>query len=168
MAEKFTLTQEGFDKIQAEYDELISVRRAEIAEKLKEARSYGDLSENAEYDAAKEEQAEIEERINKLENMLKNAEILNDDEISNDFVGVGLKVKVKNLKTKEVSTYAIVGTTEADPFAPHRQEEGRQGGIHRTRWIAQAPDHGDNQIRIVAGEPAGVKIKRGFFNEYRR
>ncbi len=60
MAEKFTLTQEGFDKIQAEYDELISVRRAEIAEKLKEARSYGDLSENAEYDAAKGEQAEIE------------------------------------------------------------------------------------------------------------
>ena len=117
MAEKFTLTQEGFDKIQAEYDELISVRRAEIAEKLKEARSYGDLSENAEYDAAKEEQAEIEERINKLEYMLKNAEILKDDEISNDFVGVGLKVKVKNLKTKEVSTYAIVGTTEADPFA---------------------------------------------------
>ena len=117
MAEKFTLTQEGFDKIQAEYDELISVRRAEIAEKLKEARSYGDLSENAEYDAAKEEQAEIEERINKLEYIIKNAEILNDDEISNDFVGVGLNVKVKNLVTKEVSTYSIVGTTEVDPFA---------------------------------------------------
>ncbi|MBP3759641.1 MAG: transcription elongation factor GreA [Firmicutes bacterium] len=117
MAEKFTLTQEGYDKIVAEYDELITVRRAEVAEKLKEARSYGDLSENAEYDAAKEEQADIEERINKLENMIKNAEIVNDDEISNDFVGVGLKVKVKNLKTKEVSTYAIVGTTEADPFA---------------------------------------------------
>ena len=117
MAEKFTLTQEGYDKIVAEYDELITVRRAEVAEKLKEARSYGDLSENAEYDAAKEEQADIEERINKLENMIKNAEIVKDEEISNDFVGVGLKVKVKNLKTKEVSTYAIVGTTEADPFA---------------------------------------------------
>ena len=117
MAEKYTLTQEGYDKIVAEYEELTSVRRAEIAEKLKEARAFGDLSENAEYDAALDEQAEIEERIHKLDDMIKNAEIVNDEEISNDFVGVGLKVKVKNLKTKEVSTYAIVGTTEADPFA---------------------------------------------------
>ena len=117
MAEKFTFTQEGYDKIVAELDELITVKRPEIAEKLKEARAFGDLSENAEYDAALDEQAETEDRIQKLEEMVKNAEIVNEDEISNDFVGVGLKVKVKNLKTKDVSTYAIVGTTEADPFA---------------------------------------------------
>ena len=76
MAEKFTLTQEGFDKIQAEYDELISVRRAEIAEKLKEARSYGDLSENAEYDAARDEQRDVEARIEELENILKNVVVV--------------------------------------------------------------------------------------------
>ena len=117
MAEKFTFTQEGYDKIVAELDELITVKRPEIAEKLKEARAFGDLSENAEYDAALDEQAETEDRIQKLEEMVKNAEIINEDEISNDFVGVGLNVKVKNLDTKQVSTYAIVGTTGVDPFA---------------------------------------------------
>lgn len=117
MAEKFTMTQEGYDKIVAEHEELVSVRRAQIAEELKEAVAFGDLSENAEYTAAKGEQAEIEERIIRLENMIKNAEIVDEDAITNDFVGVGLKVKVKNLDTKETSTYAIVGTTEAEPFA---------------------------------------------------
>ena len=117
MAEKQTFTQEGYDKIVAELDELITVKRPEIAEKLKEARAFGDLSENAEYDAALDEQAETEDRIQKLEEMVKNAEIINEDEISNDFVGVGLNVKVKNLDTKQVSTYSIVGTTEVDPFA---------------------------------------------------
>lgn len=117
MTEKFTMTQEGYDKIVAEHEKLVSVRRAQIAEDLKEARSFGDLSENAEYDAAMGEQKEIEDRIRKLENMIKNAEIVHEDEISSDFVGVGLKVKVKNLDTKETSTYAIVGTTEAEPFA---------------------------------------------------
>ncbi|MBQ1690315.1 MAG: transcription elongation factor GreA [Firmicutes bacterium] len=117
MAEKQTFTQEGYDRIVAELDELITVKRPEIAEKLKEARAFGDLSENAEYDAALDEQAETEERIQKLEEMVKNAVIINEDEISNDFVGVGLNVKVKNLVTKQVSTYSIVGTTEVDPFA---------------------------------------------------
>ena len=117
MAEKFTFTQEGYDKIVAELDELITVKRPEIAEKLKEARAFGDPSENAEYDAVLDEQAETEDRIQKLEEMVKNAEIINEDEISNDFVGVGLNVKVKNLDTKQISTYAIVGTTEVDPFA---------------------------------------------------
>ena len=117
MAEEFILTQEGYDKIVAEHEELVSVRRAEVAEKLKEARAFGDLSENAEYDAAKDEQAEMEERILKLENMIKNAKIVKEEEMSNDFVGVGSKVKLKDLDTKEVFEYAIVGTTEADPFA---------------------------------------------------
>ena len=117
MAEKQTFTQEGYDRIVAELDELITIKRPEIAEKLKEARAFGDLSENAEYDSALDEQAETEERIQKLEEMVKNAVIINEDEISNDFVGVGLNVKVKNLVTKQVSTYSIVGTTEVDPFA---------------------------------------------------
>ncbi len=117
MAEKFTMTQEGYDKIVAEHEELVSVKRAQIAEELKEAVAFGDLSENAEYTAAKAEQAEIEEKITRYEHMIKNAEIVNEEAITNDFVGVGLKVKVKNLDTKETSVYAIVGTTEAEPFA---------------------------------------------------
>lgn len=117
MTEKFTMTQEGYDKIIAEHDELVSVRRAQIAQELKEAVAFGDLSENAEYTAAKGEQAEIEERISRLENMIKNAEIVDEENITNEFVGVGLKVKVKNLDTKAISTYAIVGVSEAEPFA---------------------------------------------------
>ena len=77
--EKILLTREGLDKIKLEYDELVSIRRAEVADKIREARSYGDLSENAEYDAAKEEQAELEERIHKLETTIRNAVIISLD-----------------------------------------------------------------------------------------
>lgn len=81
MSEEILLTQEGYDKIVAELEELVAVRRKEISERLKEAISYGDLSENAEYDAAKNEQAELEERILKLENMIRKATIINEDEM---------------------------------------------------------------------------------------
>lgn len=117
MAEVVYLSKEGYQKIQEELDYLVSQKRAEVAEKLKEARAFGDLSENAEYDAAKDEQAEVEERILQLESMIKNAEVINEEEMSNEFVGVGSKVKLKDLDTKEVVEYIIVGTTEADPFA---------------------------------------------------
>ncbi len=117
MADELLLTQEGYDKIVAEHEELVSVRRKEISEKLKEAISYGDLSENAEYDAAKNEQAELEERIFKLEDMIKKAKIINEEEMSNDFVGVGSKVLVKDMDSNEETEFTIVGSTEADPFA---------------------------------------------------
>lgn len=116
MAEEYILTQEGYDKIVAEHEELVSVRRKEVSEKLKEARAFGDLSENAEYDAAKDEQAEVEERIFKLENMIKNAKIIDEETTTNEFVTVGSKVTVKNLDNNEKMVFTIVGTTEADPF----------------------------------------------------
>ena len=116
MAEELLLTQEGYDKIVAEHEELVSVRRKEISEKLKEAISYGDLSENAEYDAAKNEQAELEERIFKLEDMMKKAKIINEEEMTNDFVGVGSKVLVKDLDNGDEMEFTIVGSTEADQF----------------------------------------------------
>lgn len=117
MSEEILLTQEGYDKLEAERDQLVSVRRKEVSERLKEAISYGDLSENAEYDAAKNEQAELEERIHKLENMLRNAKIINEDEVSGDQVNVGLKVRVKDVDSAEEQEFVIVGSTEADPFA---------------------------------------------------
>lgn len=101
MSEEILLTQEGYDKLEAERDELVSVRRKEVSERLKEAISYGDLSENAEYDAAKNEQAELEERIHKLETMMRNAKIINEDEVSGDQVNVGLKVRVKDKSNGE-------------------------------------------------------------------
>ena len=117
MSEEILLTQEGYDKLEAEIDELVSVRRKEVSERLKEAISYGDLSENAEYDSAKNEQAELEERIHKLETMMRNAKIINEDEVSGDQVNVGLKVRVKDKSNGEEQEFVIVGSTEADPFA---------------------------------------------------
>lgn len=117
MADEILLTQEGYAKLEAERDELVSVRRREVSERLKEAISYGDLSENAEYDAAKNEQAELEERILKLEFMMKNAKIVNEDEVTGDQVNVGLTVKVKETVTGEDLAFVIVGSTESDPFA---------------------------------------------------
>ncbi|MDD6311611.1 MAG: transcription elongation factor GreA [Firmicutes bacterium] len=110
------LTQEGYDKIVKEHDELVSVRRAEVAERIKEAISYGDISENAEYDAAKNEQAELEERIYELEDMLKRAKIVSDDEVTGDVVNVGLRVDVKDVETGDIETFSIVGATESSPF----------------------------------------------------
>ena len=117
MSEEILLTQEGYDKIVAEHEELVSVRRKEVSERLKEAISYGDISENAEYDSAKNEQAELEERIHKLEMMMKTAKIINEDEISGDQVNVGLTVTVTQEESGEVMQFVIVGSTEADPFA---------------------------------------------------
>ncbi|MBQ1396535.1 MAG: transcription elongation factor GreA [Eubacterium sp.] len=117
MAEEVLMTREGYEKLEAERDELVTVRRKEVSEKLKEARSYGDLSENAEYDAAKEEQAEVEERIMKLDQMIRNAKIINEEEVSDESVNVGLTVTVRDLDDKSTIEYTLVGSTESDPFA---------------------------------------------------
>ncbi len=133
MAEEYLYTQEGYDKLIAELDELKSVGRRRVADHLKEAISYGDLSENAEYDAAKNEQAELEERIEKLENMKRLARIISDDEASDtDKVNLGHTVKVEYLGSGkfsgEIAEYTIVGTNEADPFAGKISNESPIGG----------------------------------------
>ena len=125
MSEEILLTQEGYDKIVAEHEELVSVKRKEVSERLKEAISYGDLSENSEYDSAKNEQAELEERILKLENMIRKAKIINEEEMT--IVSVGLKVKVKDMKSGDEMEFSIVGSTEADPFAAKISNESEVG-----------------------------------------
>ena len=116
MNEEMLLTKEGYDKIVAEHEELVSVRRAEVAERIKEAISYGDISENAEYDSAKNEQAELEERIYTLENMIRKAKIVQEEDVKGDVVNVGLKVRVKDLDADFEEEFSIVGATESDPF----------------------------------------------------
>ena len=116
MNEELLLTQEGYDNIVAEYDELVSVRRAEVAARIKEAISYGDISENAEYDSAKNEQAELEERIHQLEEMLRKAKIVQEEDVKGDKVNIGLKVTVKDIDTGDKEVFSIVGATESDPF----------------------------------------------------
>ena len=116
MNEELLLTKEGYDKIVAEHDELVSVKRAEVAARIKEAISYGDISENAEYDSAKNEQAELEERIHQLEEMLRKAKIVQEEDVKGDKVNIGLKVTVKDIDTGDKEVFSIVGATESDPF----------------------------------------------------
>ena len=116
MTDEVLLTKEGYEEIVAEHENLVAVRRAEVAQKLKEAIAQGDLSENADYDAAKNEQAELEERIYKLENMIRKAKIIDDSELAGDQVTVGLTVKVLDINEDEEEEFTIVGSTEADPF----------------------------------------------------
>ncbi len=113
-SEKKVITYAGLKKLEEELSDLKVNQRRDIAEKIKEAREHGDLSENAEYDAAKEEQREIEGRIEELEEILKNVVVVDEDEISDDMVYVGCDVKIVNTATKKEYIYTIVGSTEAD------------------------------------------------------
>lgn len=115
-AKKVVMTYDGLKKMEQELENLKTVRRKEVAEKIKEARGQGDLSENAEYDAAKEEQGEIESRIVQLENLLRNAEVIDEDVLKMDVVNLGSKVTVLDVEFDEEMEYTIVGSTEADPM----------------------------------------------------
>ena len=115
-AKKVVMTYDGLKKMEQELENLKTVRRKEVAEKIKEARGQGDLSENAEYDAAKEEQGEIESRIVQLENLLRNAEVIDEDVMKMDVVNLGSKVTVLDVEFDEEMEYTIVGSTEADPM----------------------------------------------------
>ena len=117
MAERYVfLTEDGLNKLEEELDDAKAIKRKEIAARIKVALSFGDISENSEYDQAKNEQAQLEERIAKLEGMLRNAKIIDEDEITTDVVSVGSKVAVKDLEYDEEMEYVIVGSAEADPF----------------------------------------------------
>lgn len=115
MAEKKNiLTYAGLKQYEDELQTLKLVKRKEVAQKIKEAREQGDLSENAEYDAAKDEQRDIEVRIEELENLLKNAEVIVEDEVDLDKISIGCKVKVFDVEYDEEMEFKIVGSTEAN------------------------------------------------------
>ena len=115
MAKQIVVTDEGLKKLESELEDLKTVKRKDIADKIKVALSFGDLSENSEYDEAKNEQAMVESRINQLETMLKNAKVIDEDDITTDAVHIGCKVTVFDLEFEEELEYHIVGSTEADP-----------------------------------------------------
>lgn len=114
MAKKNILTYEGLKKLEDELQDLKVVKRREIAQKIKEAREQGDLSENAEYDAAKDEQRDIEARIEEIEAILKNAEVVVEEEVDLDKINIGCKVKILDIEFNEELEYKIVGSTEAN------------------------------------------------------
>ena len=154
MAEKKTvLTYDGLKKLEEELQELKVVRRKDVANKIKEARAQGDLSENAEYDAAKEEQAEIESRIAQIEKMLRNAEVIDEEELDGDSVGIGSTVKVLDIEFNEEVAYTIVGSTEADPMEGRISNESPLGvallsGKAGETVVVHAPQ-GDLQYKII-------------------
>lgn len=115
MQKEYPMTQEGFDKLEVELEHLKTVRRPEVVEKIKVARSFGDLSENSEYDAAKDEQGFVEQEITKIEMMLRHAVIIEDDGSKSE-VQIGRTVTFAEVPENEEESYKIVGSAEADPF----------------------------------------------------
>ena len=127
MAKAIKMTEDGLKKLEEELELLKTKGRAEIAEKIKTARGYGDLSENSEYDEAKNEQAKIEARIVEIEAMLKNAEIISDIKGAPKIVKVGAKVKVLDIDLNQEYEYHIVGSTESDPLNDKISDESPVG-----------------------------------------
>lgn len=113
---EYPMTIEGKAKLEQELEQLKSVKRKEVVERIKIARSFGDLSENSEYDSAKEEQAFVEGRITTIENMIRNAKIIVDNDLNTDTVSLGKSVTFVELPNGDEETYSIVGSVEADPF----------------------------------------------------
>ena len=124
MPKDVILTPEGMANLKSELDELTTKRRREVAQRIKEAREFGDISENAEYDDAKNEQAMLEARIASLEDKLRSATVIDASQVTNDVVGVGSVVHVKDEKGKSVK-YTIVGSAEASPTEMKLSNESR-------------------------------------------
>ena len=127
MPREVVLTREGYEKLKSEIDYLRSEKRREVAERIKEAREFGDISENAEYDHAKNEQAMLEARISGLEEKLRSATIVDDSKVEKDVVSVGARVRVKDQKSGKSVAYQIVGSAEADPSANKLSNESPVG-----------------------------------------
>ena len=154
MEKKIRLTDDGLKKLQDELENLKTTGSADIAEKIKVARGYGDLSENSEYDEAKNEQAKIEARIVEIEAMLKNVEIISDVKGSAKTIMLGTKVKILDVEFDEEATYRIVGSAEADPNEGLISDESPVGKAllgHKVgdTVFAEAPA-GEIEIKILA------------------
>lgn len=137
MVKQVVLTDDGLKKLEEELETLKTEKRKEIAEKIKVALSFGDLSENSEYDEAKNEQAMIESRIAVVEAMLKNVKLIDDDEINTEVVNVGSKVKVLDVEFNEEIVYSIVGSTEADPDLNRISDESPVGTSLLTHRVGE-------------------------------
>ena len=134
------LTRNGEAKLKAELDELKSVRRREIAEKIKVALSFGDLSENSEYDEAKNEQGIIESRIAEIEATLAHAQIIDDDDISTEKVGIGTIVKILDIEMEEEMEFKMVGTKEADINSGRLSDESPIGAAILGHKVSEVVD----------------------------
>ena len=142
MARETVLTPEGLKELKAKIDHLSGDRRREVAERIKEAREFGDISENAEYDDAKNEQAMLEKQISDLEEKLRNARVIDAKSVDTDVVSVGVTVHVKDQKTDKSTKYKIVGSAEADPAENKLSNESPVGKAllgHKRGEIVSVP-----------------------------
>ena len=150
---KNLLTYAGLQKLEEELHDLKVVRRKEVAEKIKEAREQGDLSENAEYDAARDEQRDIEARIEEIEKILKNAEIVVEDEVDLDKISVGCKVKVYDCEFDEEIEFKIVGSSEANSLQGKISNESPVGkaliGAHKGETVDVEMPSGIMQYKVL-------------------
>ncbi|UOY94102.1 transcription elongation factor GreA [Ectobacillus sp. JY-23] len=154
MEKTYPMTQAGKEKLEQELEYLKTVRRKEVVERIKIARSFGDLSENSEYDAAKDEQAFVEGRVTQIENMIRNAVIIEENAETSSVVTLGKSVTFVELPDGEEETYTIVGSAEADPFEGKisndspiaRSVLGKQIG---DEVVVQTPG-GDMKVKIVS------------------
>ncbi len=134
---EIVLTAEGHKKLSEEIEYLETVKREEIAERIKEAREFGDISENSEYNEAKNEQAKLEMRIHNLKQKLRDARVLSGSEIKTDTVGIGAKVNLKDIKREENHRYVIVGSAEADPANNRLSNESPVGKAIMGRKVGE-------------------------------
>ncbi|HLQ96379.1 MAG TPA: transcription elongation factor GreA [Pseudogracilibacillus sp.] len=147
----YYMTEEGQEKVEEELHELKTVKRKEVVERIKIARDFGDLSENSEYDAAKEEQAFVETRIANLEKMIRNAVIIENDQEDANIVSLGNTVTFVELPDGDEETYTIVGSAESDPF---------EGKISNDSPMAQGLLGNEVGMEVVVPTPAGeMKVK---------
>jgi len=116
MAEQVLLTEKGYKKLEKELERLTTEKRREVAKRIKVAREFGDISENSEYDDAKNEQAFVEGRIKEIKQLIDNAKVIKEDEVSDDKVNLGTTVRLHDLDEDDYVTYKLVGTAEADPL----------------------------------------------------
>ena len=137
---EIVLTSEGMQKLKDELEYLKIQKRKEVSEKIKQALSFGDLSENSEYDEAKNEQAEVEARINNIAHMLKYARVLDESEITADEVNLGSKVKLWDVEFEEEVEYSIVSTTEADPEKQKLSQESPVGSALLQHKVGEVVD----------------------------
>ncbi len=147
------LTREGYQALKREIDDLSTRRRREIAERIKLAREFGDIAENAEYDAAKNEQAMLEARIAKLEERLASARVIEKREISKDVVSVGSKVRLRDVDAKQTVEYRIVGSAEANPAELKLSNESPVGkailGRKKGETVEVATPRGSLKYKIL-------------------
>ncbi|MGP4107187.1 transcription elongation factor GreA [Virgibacillus sp. L01] len=149
----FYMTQEGKEKLENELHYLKTERRQEVVERIKEARGFGDLSENSEYDAAKDDQAFVESRISHVETMIRNAVIIENDNDNPDIVSLGKTVTFKEFPDGEEESYTIVGSAEADPFEGKISNDSPMAksllGHEIGTEVSVATPGGDIQVQIV-------------------